>query len=58
MLCYVQIGGLSAATFVTLLIVPVIYATFVLDLKMVKWNVHESKRDESTPNAVVTPATV
>ncbi len=58
MLCYVQIGGLSAATFVTLLIVPVIYATFVLDLKMVKWNVHESKRDESAPNAVVTPATV
>jgi hypothetical protein len=41
-----------------LLIVPVIYATFVLDLKMVKWNVHESKRDESAPNAVVTPATV
>ena len=58
MLCYVQIGGLSAATFVTLLIVPVIYATFVLDLKMVKWNVHESKRDESAPNVVVTPATV
>jgi multidrug efflux pump subunit AcrB len=36
-LCYAQIGGLTAATFVTLLIVPVIYATSVLDLKLVKW---------------------
>ena len=30
-LCYAQIGGLTFATFVTLLLVPVIYATFVLD---------------------------
>jgi hypothetical protein len=29
------------ATFVTLLLVPVIYATFVLDLKLVKWDAHE-----------------
>src|SRR5262245_2608491 len=36
-MCYVQIGGLSIATFVTLLLVPVIYAIFVLDLKLVKW---------------------
>jgi multidrug efflux pump subunit AcrB len=57
-LCYVQIGGLSAATFVTLLIVPVIYATFVLDLKLVKWDAHEAKHDESTPEAVVAPAAV
>jgi multidrug efflux pump subunit AcrB len=40
-LCYAQIGGLTAATFVTLLLVPVIYATFVLDLKLVKWDVLE-----------------
>jgi multidrug efflux pump subunit AcrB len=37
-LCYAQIGGLTFATFVTLLLVPVIYATFVLDLKLVKWD--------------------
>jgi multidrug efflux pump subunit AcrB len=36
-MCYVQIGGLTVATFVTLLLVPVIYATFVLDLKLVTW---------------------
>jgi multidrug efflux pump subunit AcrB len=36
-LCYAQIGGLTAATFITLLLVPVIYAIFVLDLKLVRW---------------------
>jgi multidrug efflux pump subunit AcrB len=36
-LCYAQIGGLSVATVITLLMVPVIYAIFVLDLKWVKW---------------------
>ena len=35
-LCYAQIGGLTLATFVTLL-VPVLYAIFVLDLKIVSW---------------------
>jgi multidrug efflux pump subunit AcrB len=37
-LCYAQIGGLTVATFVTLLLVPVLYATFVLDLKLVRWD--------------------
>lgn len=37
-LCYAQIGGLSIATFVTLLIVPVTYAIFVKDLKVLKWD--------------------
>ena len=37
-LCYAQIGGLTAATFVTLLLVPVFYAICVLDLKIVKWD--------------------
>lgn len=41
-LCYAQIGGLTIATFLTLLLVPVIYAIFVLDLKLVRW-------DERTP---------
>jgi multidrug efflux pump subunit AcrB len=36
-MCYAQIGGLSLATIVTLLLVPVIYSIFVLDLKIVKW---------------------
>ena len=36
-LCYAQIGGLTIATFVELLLVPVLYAIFVLDLKIVKW---------------------
>ena len=36
-MCYAQIGGLTAATFITLLLVPVIYSIFVLDLKLVKW---------------------
>jgi multidrug efflux pump subunit AcrB len=36
-LCYAQIGGLLVATFVTLLLVPVLYAIFVRDLKIVKW---------------------
>jgi multidrug efflux pump subunit AcrB len=38
-LCYAQIGGLIIATFITLLLVPVIYAIFVLDLKLVKWEI-------------------
>ena len=37
-LCYAQIGGLSIATFITLLLVPVFYAICVLDLKVVKWD--------------------
>jgi len=36
-LCYAQIGGLSIATFITLLLVPVLYSIFVLDLKLIKW---------------------
>ncbi|MBI2875275.1 MAG: efflux RND transporter permease subunit [Candidatus Tectomicrobia bacterium] len=36
-LCYAQIGGLTLATFITLLLVPVLYAIFVLDLKIVTW---------------------
>jgi multidrug efflux pump subunit AcrB len=31
-LCYAQIGGLAVATFITLLLVPVFYSIFVLDL--------------------------
>jgi multidrug efflux pump subunit AcrB len=41
-MCYAQIGGLLSATFITLLLVPVIYSIAVLDLKIVKW---ETKHD-------------
>lgn len=37
-MCYAQIGGLTAATFITLLLVPVIYSICVLDLKIVAWD--------------------
>ncbi|HEX2870721.1 MAG TPA: efflux RND transporter permease subunit [Polyangiaceae bacterium] len=36
-LCWVQIGGLTFATIVTLVIVPILYSIFVLDLKLIKW---------------------
>jgi len=35
-ICYAQIGGLTAATLITFLLLPVIYAIFVLELKWVK----------------------
>ena len=53
-LCYAQIGGLTAATFITLLLVPVFYAICVLDLKIVKWEgvsapvVEVEKRQDAT----------
>ena len=47
-MCYAQIGGLSVATFVTLLLVPVIYAIFVLDLKLVKWEVTGEEVEHQT----------
>jgi multidrug efflux pump subunit AcrB len=36
-LCYAQIGGLTVATVLTLVLVPVIYSAVVLDLKWIKW---------------------
>lgn len=36
-LCYAQIGGLALATAIELIMVPVFYAFFMLDLKIVKW---------------------
>jgi multidrug efflux pump subunit AcrB len=41
-LCYAQIGGLLLANYVTKLLVPALYAIFVLDLKLIKWHGHES----------------
>jgi multidrug efflux pump subunit AcrB len=50
-LCYAQIGGLLIATVITKLQVPVMYAIFVLDLKILKWESRESlvTPEESEP---------
>ena len=32
-----RVGGLTIATFTTLLLVPVLYSIFVLDLKIIRW---------------------
>ncbi|MBK9314661.1 MAG: efflux RND transporter permease subunit [Acidobacteria bacterium] len=42
-LCYAQIGGLLLANYVTKLLVPSLYAIFVLDLKLIKWHGREPK---------------
>jgi Cu/Ag efflux pump CusA len=42
-LCYAQIGGLLVATVVTKLEVPVMYAIFVLDFKILKWETGENE---------------
>jgi multidrug efflux pump subunit AcrB len=42
-LCYAQIGGLAVATFITLLLVPVLYSIFVLDLKIIRWEANKSE---------------
>jgi multidrug efflux pump subunit AcrB len=49
-LCYAQIGGLTLATFITLLLVPVMYSIFVLDLKLIRWDEvpsHEAAADHA-----------
>jgi len=48
-MCYAQIGGLTVATFVTLVLVPVIYAIFVKDLKLVKWETAETHISHDVP---------
>ena len=55
-LCYAQIGGLAVATFITLLLVPVLYSIFVLDLKIIRW---EAKESQATQGEVLeAPKTV
>jgi len=46
-MCYAQMGGMLVATFVTLLLVPVIYSVFVLDLKLIKWDSTETANEVS-----------
>jgi multidrug efflux pump subunit AcrB len=49
-LCYAQIGGLTIATFIELLLVPVFYGIFVLDLKIIKW---ETIHTDTTAGTVI-----
>jgi hypothetical protein len=44
-MCYAQMGGMMVATFITLLLVPVIYSIFVLDLKLIKWETKGAEKD-------------
>ncbi len=55
-MCYVQIAGLLLATLVTLGIVPVVYVTFVENLKLIRWEPEQlaipqlaGERGESAP---------
>jgi multidrug efflux pump subunit AcrB len=55
-LCYAQIGGLTAATFLTLLFVPVVYTIFVTDLKLVKWEHRGPEAAAPATSSMVSPA--
>lgn len=50
-MCYAQMGGMICATFITLLLVPVIYTIFVLDLKLIKWEEAGTEK-EAAPERV------
>jgi multidrug efflux pump subunit AcrB len=52
-LCYAQIAGLTVSTLITLVLVPVVYAIFVLDLKWVKW---ERSGEAAEPPVLAAPA--
>ncbi len=51
-LCYAQIGGLTVATLLTLILVPVLYTIMIRDLKLIRWSAAEPDTTEverSTP---------
>jgi multidrug efflux pump subunit AcrB len=54
-MCYAQMGGMMVATFITLLLVPVIYSIFVLDLKLIKWEAKDAA-EHVAPGAAVPEA--
>lgn len=43
-LCYAQMGGLTFAIVVTLVVMPVLYTIAVRDLKIMKWDDHAASR--------------
>ncbi len=54
-LCYAQIAGLVVSTAVTLLLVPVVYAIFVLDLRWVHWGQSNDKPENSKGKTLALP---
>jgi multidrug efflux pump subunit AcrB len=57
-LCYAQIGGLAVAAFTTLLLVPVLYSIFVLDLKIIRWETKQlPAQTEGRPAPEMVPHT-
>ncbi len=42
--CYARIGGLTAASFITLLMVPVIYSIAAFDLKIIPGGAKEAPK--------------
>jgi multidrug efflux pump subunit AcrB len=52
-LCYAQIGGLTIATLITLVMVPVLYSIAVFDLRIVRWDL--APRHVEAPPAPATP---
>lgn len=60
-LCYAQIGGLTIATGVTLIMVPVLYSIAVLDLKILTWDTPEDSKkvaDRQSEVITQTPAAI
>ncbi|TSC34038.1 efflux RND transporter permease subunit [Corallococcus sp. Z5C101001] len=54
-LCYAQVGGLTVATVLTLLLVPVLYTLFVRDLKWIRWDApapHDAAPEVTPPLAL------
>jgi Cu/Ag efflux pump CusA len=45
-LCFAQPGGLGVATFITLVLVLVVYSIFVPDLKIVEWGAVKAQHGE------------
>jgi hypothetical protein len=51
-------GGMMVATFITLLLVPVIYSIFVLDLKLIKWETKGVEKHAEKASVPQTPEPV
>src|SRR4029079_8878520 len=49
-LCCVQSGGLTVATAITLVLVPVLYTVFVKDLKLVTWDEARPQMPAASPD--------
>jgi multidrug efflux pump subunit AcrB len=47
-LCYAQIGGLTVATLITLVLVPVLYTIMIRDLRWISWSSSADGPDSPT----------